>query len=453
MFEKVTNWFKLKQAQKAVRYLFGINYGTPKWSMVDDEKYIREAFERIVWVYSCATMISSAVSNVDWLLYRKKNGEVEEIEDHPILNLVNKQVNPNFSSRDFFDLWAMYLALNGKFFAVFDSPINPTSIEPLITFYTKPIPDEENFISGVDYTIGGDSTTYSKNLVLWSKFNDPLDLYEGLSPIKAMARTLDTENSAINWNKNSLDNSGIPPGMINIMSPTDEQIKGVKKKWLEDYSGSSNVRIPLILDAEKASYTNFGISQVDMDFVLGRKLNKIEICSGFGVPGQVVGDPEGQTYSNYSEAVSAFWKNTVIPKYLNHIKSILNLCLLPKFLDTKDMYLDYNLDGVEVLNENQNDLTDRVLNMYNNDFITLNEGREVLGWENLDYGDSLKSKVLSEILYNDTTGETGDINIEDEENTENNQGDQEDELGYELDANNNQEGKRQGVNRAKVTNE
>lgn len=421
MFEKVTNWFKIKQAQKAVRYLFGINYGTPKWSMVDDEKYIREAFERIVWVYSCATMISSAVSNVDWLLYRKRNGEIEEIEEHQILNLVNKQVNPNFSSRDFFDLWTMYLALNGKFFAVFDSPINPTSIEPLITFYTKPIPNKETFISGVDYTIGGDSTTYSKNLVLWSKFNDPLDLYEGLSPIKAMARTLDTENSAIDWNKNSLDNSGIPPGMISIMSPTDEQIQGVKKKWLEDYSGSNNVRIPLILDAEKANYTSFGISQVDMDFVLGRKLNKIEICSGFGVPGQVVGDPEGQTYSNYSEAVSAFWKNTVIPKYLNHIKSILNLCLLPKFLDTKGMYLDYNLDGVEVLNENQNELTDRVLNMYNNDFITLNEAREQLGWENLEYGNNLKSKVLAEILASDMTGETGDLNIEDEGDTGDNQ--------------------------------
>ena len=415
MFDKFINFFK----QKSVRYLFGVNYGAPKWSMVNDEKFIREAYERIVWVYSCVSMISSAVSNVDWLLYQKRNGEIEEIEDHPILNLVNKKINPNFSSRDFFDLWATYLSLNGKFFAVFDSPINPTTIEPLITFYTKPIPDRENFISGVDYTIGGDTTTYSKNLVLWSKFNDPLDLYDGLSPIKAMARTLDTENSAIDWNKNSLDNSGIPPGALNLMNPSKPMIESIKQRWIEDYAGKNNVRIPLILDSEKASYTSFGISQVDMDFILGRKLNKIEICSGFGVPGQVVGDPEGQTYSNYNEAVSAFWKNTVIPKYLNHIKSILNLCLLPKFLDTKDMYLDYNLDSVEVLNENQNDLTDRVLNMWNNDFITLNEARGELGWENLDYGDNLKSKVLSEILYNDTTGEIGDMNVDDEENADN----------------------------------
>jgi HK97 family phage portal protein len=398
--------------QKAVRYLFSISYGNPKWSITNDEKFIREAYEQIVWVYSCVSMIASSVANVDWLLYRKIGKEIEEIDNHAMLDLLNTKVNDNMSSRDFFDLWATYLALNGKFFAVFDSPINPNIIEPLIPYYTKVIPNKEEFISGVEYRIGGDKTDYSKNLLLWSRFYDPLDLYEGLSPIKALARTLDTENSAIDWNKNSLDNSGIPPGALSLMSPTPDQIEGVKSRWVENYAGKNNVRTPLILDAEKASYTNFGITQVDMDFVLGRKLNKIEICSGFGVPGQVVGDPEGQTYANYEEAVKAFWKNTVIPKYLNHIKSNLNINLLPKFLGTQNMYLDYDLDGVDVLNEDQNILTDRILNMYNADFLTLNEGRERLGYEALEYGDNLKSKVMSEMLVDDTNGETGDLQIE-----------------------------------------
>lgn len=401
IFDKFVNLFKTK----AIRYLFNTSYGTPKWSITNDEKYIREAFEKIVWVYSCVTMISSAVANVDWCLYNKVNGEIEEVESHRILDLLNNQVNPNMSSRDFFDLWATYLALNGKFFAVFDSPINPTIIEPLITYFVKPIPDLQDFISGVNYDINGISTDYSKNLVLWSKFNDPLDLYEGLSPIKAMSRVLDTENSAIDWNKTSLDNSGVPPGALVVESPTETQIKGIREKWKENYAGKQNVRMPLILDSEKAKYIPFGVNQIEMDFIMQRKVNRIEICSGFGVPGQVVGDPEGQTYSNYNEALEAFWKNTVIPKYLNHIKSILNLQLVPKFLGTENMYIDYDLDDVEVLAENQNEITDRVLNMYNNDFITLNEGRERLGWSALEYGDELKSKIVTELLY----GDTGDM--------------------------------------------
>jgi HK97 family phage portal protein len=401
IFDKFINMFKTK----AIRYLFNTSYGTPKWSITNDEKYIREAFEKIVWVYSCVTMISSAVANVEWCLYNKVNGEVEEIESHRILDLLNNEVNPNMSSRDFFDLWATYLALNGKFFAVFDSPINPTIIEPLITYFVKPIPDLQDFISGVNYDINGISTDYSKNLVLWSKFNDPLDLYEGLSPIKALARVLDTENSAIDWNKTSLDNSGVPPGALVVESPTEAQIKGIREKWKENYAGKQNVRMPLILDSEKAKYIPFGMTQIEMDFILQRKVNRIEICSAFGVPGQVVGDPEGQTYSNYNEALEAFWKNTVIPRYLNHIKSVLNLSLKSKFLGTENMYVDYDLDDVEVLSENQNEITDRVLNMYNNDFITLNEGRERLGWGRLEYGDELKSKIMTILL----AGDSGDL--------------------------------------------
>lgn len=403
VFDKFLNYFKTK----AVRYLFNIQYNQPKWSTFNEEYAIKESYEKIVWAYACVTAISSAVSNVPWCLYKKnKTGEIEEIENHQILKLLNEKVNENMSSRDFFDLWSTYLSLNGKFFAVFDSPINPSIIEPLIPYYTKVIPDLNEFISGVDYRIGGNSTIYSKNLVLWSKFHDPVDLYDGLSPIKALARTLDTENSAIDWNKNSLDNSGIPAGALSVENPTQDQIEGIKQKWIENYAGKNNVRIPLILDSEKAKYTSFGINQVEMDFILLKKVNRIEICAGFGVPGQVVGDPEGQTYSNYGEALTAFWKNTIIPKYLNHIKSIINLTLKPKFLDLNDdFYIDYNLDNIEVLTENQNELTDRILNMYNNDFITLNEGRQVLGWEAIEEGNYLKSKILSDLLVGESENE------------------------------------------------
>lgn len=396
IFKDLVNRLKFK----SVQYLYNMSYGTPKWSSRNDEQYIREGQQKLLWVYACVSMISSAVSNIEWCLYKKVNGEVEEIEDHPILNLVNKQINQNMSSRDFFDLWATYLALNGKFFAVFDSPINPSTLEVLLPFFCKPIPELDNFISSINYNIGGNDTNYSRNLVLWSKFNDPLDLYEGLSPIKAMARTIDTENSAIDWNKNSLDNSGVPAGILSMLNPTEGQINAAKEKWTANYSGKNNVRTPLILDSEKANYQSFGINQVEMDFILQRKINRTEICAGFGVPGQIVGDPEGQTYSNYKEAMGAFWKNTIIPKYLNHIKSILNLYLLPKFIDTQEMYLNYDLADIEILQEDTTIKTNNVVNLWVNDIITLNETRQSLKWGDIDKSIIDGNVLKSQLSYN-----------------------------------------------------
>lgn len=400
IFKDLVNRLKFK----SVQYLYNMSYGSPKWSLRNDEQYIKEGQQKLLWVYACVSMISSAVSNTKWCLYKKENGDSEEIEEHPILNLVNKQINPNMTSRDFFDLWSTYLALNGKFFAVFDSPINPNTIEVLLPFFCKPIPDLENFISSINYNIGGNDTNYSRNLVLWSKFNDPLDLYEGLSPIKAMARTIDTENSAIDWNKNSLDNSGVPAGILSMLNPTEGQINAAREKWAANYSGKNNVRTPLILDSEKANYQSFGINQVEMDFILQRKINRIEICAGFGVPGQIVGDPEGQTYSNYKEAMGAFWKNTVIPKYLNHIKSILNLYLLPKFTDSNNMCLEYDLDDIDVLQEDTSIKTNNIINLWTNDVITLNETRQALKWGDIDddviNGNVLKSQLSYSMIDN-----------------------------------------------------
>lgn len=398
---------------KSVQYLYNTSYGIPKWSLRNDEQYIREGQQKLLWVYACVSMISSAVSNTRWCLYNKSNGDSDEIETHPILDLVNKQVNANMTSRDFFDLWATYLALNGKFFAVYDSPINPSSIEVLLPFFCKPIPELDNFISSINYNISGNETNYSRNLILWSKFNDPLDLYEGLSPIKSMARAIDTENSAIDWNKNSLDNGGVPPGLLSMLNPTEQQILAAKEKWKENYAGKQNVRLPIILDSDKANYQSFGINQVEMDFILQRKVNRIEICAGFGVPGQVVGDPEGQTYSNYKEAMGAFWKNTIIPKYLNHIQSILNLYLLPKFINGQNLYLEYDLDDVDVLHEDTTIKTNNVINMWTNDMITLNEARDCLKWGNIDEkiinGDVLKSQLSYNII------DSSDLEIPEEE--------------------------------------
>ena len=422
--KKVFEFIKSLFYKRAVRYLVSGNYGVAKWSPVNDYVLIRDSFEKIVWVYSCVSLIATSVANVPWLLYKKNpDGSLLEIEDHQILNLLNKKANDNLSSRDFFELWATYLALNGKFFAKFNSPLNPDTIEPLIPYYTKPIPSKEDFISGLEYRIGSELQEYSKNLVLWSRFIDPLDFYEGLSPIKAQARILDTENSAIDWNKKTLDNSGVPPGALMVDSPTPDQIEGIRAKWKENYMGANNNRMPLIIDSEKANYIPFGINAVEMDFILQKKVNRIEICSGFGVPGQVVGDPEGQTYANYSEALEAFWKNTVIPKYLNKIKCDLNQILLPKFITlNENYYIDYNLDNIEVLTENQNEKTDRVLKMWDSDFLTLNEARGELGWEKLEYGDNLKSSLMSVIMPDMESGdadmESSDADMENEDQEE-----------------------------------
>lgn len=378
MFRKIINFFSEKK--ELIRYGLSYQLGQPQWSIQDDTAYIKDTYEKLVWVYSCVMMISSCTSSVPWRLYKKKR-KLTEIDNHPVLELVNNKINNDFTSVDMFDLWATYLALQGKFFMIYDNPVLPQQLQFLYPHCVSPIPSSEpgKLVDSFQYERYGDTKIYSENLILWDRNIDPLDYYQGLSAIRALARTIDTENSTIDWNKATIDNSCIPAGAIGLQNPSKTTIDKLKIDWNKKYSGAKNARIPLIIDTERISYIPFGLSQVDMDFLNQRKLSRIEICSGFGVPGQVVGDPEGQTYSNYEEALVSFWNNTIIPRYLRKIRASLNKNIVKKW--DANLYLDFDISNVEVLQENQDSLTTRVSLQFESNLIKLNEARVALGYE------------------------------------------------------------------------
>lgn len=375
------------------KYVAEGNLNKPVWTTQKDKQFITEGYNRVVWVYACVSAISGAVSSVPWLLYRKgRNGRLIEINDHPILTMLNTKANPYMSGKDFIDYWATYLAIEGKFYAEFSNPNAPIAMYPLYPHYMYPIPHRREFIGGYEYRMDT-PILYEPNEILWSKFNDPLDVYQGMSPIRALSRTIDTENEAVDWNKSTLQNAGVPAGVFQIQNPSPELQETLREEWRKRYAGGSNARLPLILNADKATYQQIGLDALDMDFLNQRKVNRIEICSAFGVPSQIVGDPEGQTYSNYGEAQKAFWENTVISRYLDHIKEKLSQDLLPRFAD--NLELRYDLSGVGALKENEDNRAKRIDMLFKSGIIKRNEAREALDYEDDPVNGNLYFNELS----------------------------------------------------------
>ena len=361
------------------RYVMSGNFNKPVWTTQKDKQFITEGYNRIVWVYACVSAISGAVSSVPWLLYRKgRNGRLIEINDHPILTMLNSKANNYMSGKDFLDYWATYLAIEGKFYAEYSNPNAPSAIYPLYPHYMYPIPHRTEFIGGYEYRLD-EAIYYKPNEILWSKFNDPLDVYQGQSPIRALSRTIDTENEAVDWNKTTLQNAGVPAGVFQVENPSPELQAKLAEEWKKRYAGGGNARTPLILNSSKASYLPLGLSPVDMDFLNQRKVNRTEICAAFGVPSQIVGDPEGQTYSNYGEAQKAFWENTVISKYLDHMREKLQSDLLPRYAD--NLELRYDLSAIGALKENEDKKAERMINLFKSGLIKRNEGRFALDYE------------------------------------------------------------------------
>ena len=229
------------------RYVMQGNLNKPVWTTQKDKAFITEGYNRIVWVYACVGAISSAVSSVPWLLYRKgRGGRLIEVEDHPILTMLNNRANPYMSSKDFIDYWCTYLALEGKFYAEYSNPNTPVSMYPLYPHYMYPIPHKTEFIGGYEYRLDT-PIMYEPREILWSKFNDPLDVYQGMSPIRALSRTIDTENETVDWNKATLQNSGIPAGLISVQNPSPELSARLEEEWTKRYSGGKNTYVQSLI--------------------------------------------------------------------------------------------------------------------------------------------------------------------------------------------------------------
>ena len=101
-----------------------------------------------------------------------------------------------------------------------------------------------------------------------------------------------------------------------------------------------------------------GLSPKDMDFLNLKHLSSTDIAMCFGVPSQLVGVPDAQTYANVAEARLALYEETIIP-YLRKIASDLNEWLVPMFGD--NLSLDFDIDAIPALSERRKKIYENVI--------------------------------------------------------------------------------------------
>jgi hypothetical protein len=110
----------------------------------------------------------------------------------------------------------------------------------------------------------------------------------------------------------------------------------------------------------------------------------IALC--FGIPSQLIGIPDSQTYANVQEARLALYEETIIP-LAKRIESDLNEWLAPSFGD--DISIAYDIDSIPAMTERRRRIYENVTGAVREGIITRNEARERLGFEPIKGGDEV----------------------------------------------------------------
>ena len=375
---------------------FGVGSGDAKNYKYQD--LAKEGYMKNAIVFRCVNEISKGAGAVNFMV---KSGD-QVIEQHPLIDLLNRP-NPQQSYSEFFNSLFGFLLLSGNAYVLkvgsdVGAPrelhlLRPDRIQ--IKGGGKPIPQRYEYIVNgrvQDVFDVDQDTGFSdiKHIKLWN----PLDDYYGCSPLQAAAVEVDQHNLSSKHNINLLNNGARPSGAV-IFKPKDDQgftvnlTESQRQQLLTDlnnrFVGTGNAGRPMLLEGD-FDWKEMGLSPKDMDFINLKHMSATDIALCFGVPSQLVGVPDNQTYSNVAEARLALYEETIIP-HLKLIQSDLNEWLVPMFSDALDF--QYDIDAIPALAERKRKTYENITSAVNAGIMTRNEAREIIGLSPVNGGDDI----------------------------------------------------------------
>ncbi|MGN0023041.1 MAG: phage portal protein, partial [Elusimicrobiaceae bacterium] len=117
----------------------------------------------------------------------------------------------------------------------------------------------------------------------------------------------------------------------------------------DKYQGSAKAHKVALLEGG-LKWQNISLSQRDMDFISGIKLNRETILSIFHVPPALVGLFDHAPQFNTKEQQRIFWQTCVHPKQTLILETFTEF-LLPDFDKSRTLYFDKDASSVACLKE------------------------------------------------------------------------------------------------------
>jgi HK97 family phage portal protein len=327
-----------QKASKTRRLIAIASAGRPQWSPRDYATLAREGFAKNPVAYRCIRMIAEAAASVPLVVFADGAGAT----DHPLQTLIDRP-NPEQSTPDLLEAFFGALQTSGN--AYLEAGIQGDDNQLTELYALRPdrmtaVSGPDGWADAYDYQVGGSKARLRRDAagfmpVLQLKLYSPTDDYYGFSPLEAAAVAIDMHNAASAWNKSLLDNSARPSGALVYTNKdtsdrlSDEQFDRLKAELSDTYSGAQAAGRPLLLEGG-LDWKPMSLSPADMDYINGKHAAAREIALAFGVPPQILGVPGDNTYANYKEANSAFWRQTIVPLVERAARAI-SAWLSPKF--------------------------------------------------------------------------------------------------------------------------
>jgi len=376
------------------------NANRPVFNTQNYKAAAEEGYELNDVAFSSIDKFAKNFAQIDFKLFEVQGSTRREIEDHTILDLIDKP-NPRQGKEEFMEALAAFRLLSGNPYingVPGGSDVNNFDAELEEMYLLKPdlvkIMPGEFGIAGYEYSVNAgkiqheaDQITGKSNILHWPTFSPTNDLY-GFAPIQAAGRSIDISNEAQQWNMGFFQNGTRPSGAL-VYSPKegnglldDNAYDRLKTRMTEHYSGSLNTGRPMFLEGGM-TYQEMSGNPKDVDFIMGSEHQARNIARVLGIPPMLLNIPGDNTYNNMAESKLGLWDDSILPWGKALLRQY-NYWLVPRYGDNLQLVMDLSkVTSLEPRREAQWKRANEA------SFLTINEKRAMVDEEGVEGGDTV----------------------------------------------------------------
>lgn len=375
-----------------------INRGIVTWQGADAQSFVNDGYVGNDIVYSIVKLITDKAKLAPFSVYKvidEKSAKkykalmsqpdkitnwkdlealrtkaFEEYTGDARLNELLKHPNDEDSWADIVEQWCAFKLVTGNSFVygrLIEGGANegkPLSINVLPAQYMAIIANVEVFppvVAGYQLYFGK-LWSFDRREILHDKYFNPQwnitgnQLY-GQSPLKAASRTLTRSNEAKTAAVSAFQNGG-PAGVLFMNDDRFDPISGASqaqalKKSVSEKAGAQNFN-QIAVSGYKVDWKQIGLSPVELNILESEKWDMVSLCNIYGVPSQLLNDPDNKTYNNQQEGEKALTLRCAIP-LLNEIRDDFNKKLHTDwgYANQQDIYIDYDVTVYQELEANK----------------------------------------------------------------------------------------------------
>jgi HK97 family phage portal protein len=343
-------------------------------------------------VYACAMLRANLLSSLPLRGYRLgRGGRKTELERrHEMVELFNR-VNPFWTTNRLLVMTELSLCLWGEAFWFLERGPNGRG-RPREIWWGRPdrvrvVPHPTEYLSGFIYEplTSMQAIPFLPGEVIWFRYPNPIDEYEGLSPLAAARLAADYAGAAARSNMR-LHDQGMNAG--GVVMPKNGRMAADQAEELSilldrRFKGADKAhRWGVLTDV----YDFFGLSAItprEAQFIEGLNWSLEEIARAYGIPLDLVGGQ--RTYENVEAAERAVWAHTLLPE-ARFIATELTEQLAPLF-EGADL-IEFDLGDVAPLQDDEDAQWQREKEQIVTGTLLINEWRDNHGLEPLAWGDT-----------------------------------------------------------------